>query len=91
MSNINRATGPAFDPGPNDGRVRSEEASEQISEQRSMEDSAGADASLVRQMSHGDESIVHEGDNDPHGVVGYVDEHGMENRPDEGTREYDKE
>jgi hypothetical protein len=81
--------GPGFNR-PQDGQTPSDEASEQVPRQRSMEDDAGSDDSLVKQMSHGDESLV-PADTETRGVVGYVDEHGMENRPEEGTREYDKE
>ncbi len=76
---------------PGDERPRNEETSRPVPEQRSIEDPAGPDDSLVRQMSHADESMTRESDTESRGVVGYVDEHGLEDRPEEGTREYDTE
>lgn len=79
------------DVGPKDARPNSEEASEQVPQQRSVEDTADSDDSLVRQMSHGDESVVSEENSETPAVVGFPDDHGLENRPEEGTREYDTE
>jgi hypothetical protein len=91
MNSASIETGPGIGRRPQGGQAPSDEASEQIPRQRGVEESSGADDSLVKQMSHGDESIARESDTDTRGVVGYVDEHGIENRPEEGTREYDKE
>lgn len=82
-------TGPGVKSNSTDGSRAPDEASEQIPEQRGIEESSGADDSLVRQMSHGDGSTPRDGDTATRGVVGYVDEHGTETRAEEGTREYD--
>ena len=71
--------------------MASDEATEQLPRQRGVEDSAGSDDSLVKQMSHGDESLAREGDTESRGVIGYVDGHGSEDRLEEGVREYDAE
>lgn len=84
--------GPRAGSQPKRDRGLSDGSSEQVPPQQSVEDDGSdADNSLVKQMSHADESLVHDGDTETRGVVGYVDEHGMENRPEEGTRRHDTE
>lgn len=80
-----------FNSGPKDARPLSDEAVEQIPGQRSVEDSPDPDDSLVRQMSHNDESFVRDGSPEKPVVVGYQDAGEPDKRSEEGTREYDKE
>lgn len=86
MEGIERSPGP----GPHVKEDR-QAMPENTAEQQSVEDAPVPDDSLVRQMSHGDESQNEDDGTGSHGVVGYVDESGMESRTGDGTREYDAE